>query len=99
MMIINQKTEIMGQGPDTLRPQSKDAVIQAHEAAIKAGFNVGTHVEFRTLPLTGEVIGFNDIRHAGMRITGDRAPLLIKRSDGVIKEHSTGELSIVEQKL
>lgn len=98
-MIINQKTDLMGQGPDTLRPQSKDVVLEAHAAAIKAGFNVGTQVEFRTLPLTGEVVGFNSIRHAGMRITGDRAPLLIKRSDGLVKEHSTGELSIVEKKL
>lgn len=79
---------------DKVQPVS--AIALAHQAAKDMGFNVGVQVKFRNSDNTGVVAGFNTIRHEGMRMTGERAPLIIRHSDGAEREHSTGELEVVK---
>lgn len=79
---------------DKVQPVS--ALAQAHQAAKDMGFDVGVTVKFRNSGNTGTVTGFNTIRHEGMRMTGERAPLIVRHSDGAEREHSTGELEIAK---
>lgn len=77
--------------------QPMSALAQAHQAAKNMGFDVDVHVKFKNSDDTGIVIGFNTIRHEGLRTTGERAPLIIRHSDGAEREHSTGELEVLLQ--
>lgn len=76
--------------------QPMSALNQAHQAAKNLGFDLNVKVKFRNSDNTGVVIGFNTIRHEGLRMTGERAPLIIRYSDGTEREHSTGELEVAK---
>lgn len=92
---IGANLDLMNRGGSISAPQTANAMLAAHQAARDQGFVIGAKVQLRNTEVTGEVVGFNTIRHQGMRNTGDRSPLLIRRSDGIEKEHSTGELVLL----
>jgi len=79
---------------DSVQPMA--TITRAHQAAKNMGFDIGVKVKFRNSDNTGIVIGFNTIRHEGLRMTGERAPLIVRHSDGAEREHSTGELEIAK---
>ena len=69
-------------------------VASAHEAARAAGFIVGAKVEFKFIEgMTGEVTGYNHSTSFGV-VPGNEAPVLVKRSDGYVFEHSLAELQL-----
>jgi len=69
-------------------------VAAAHEAARAAGFVIGAKVDFKLIKgMTGEVTGYNHSTSFGV-VPGNEAPVLVKRSDGYVFEHSLAELQL-----